>query len=748
MKKLIYLITIFCTINTLLIAQTTILVSGVVEDSATNLPIPIHQVEIHIFDSLVPFYYNDTVYTDSSGYYRDTIQNYPIGTKITVKTLDCLNNWHFQHPVDSTNYIADFSICLTPPCQANFWAYPDTTNPATWHFINQTIGNPTSWYWTFGDGDTSYLLNPTHTYQANQSYIVTLNINCGGMPNQHKDTIIVTGVSNCQANFSAVPDSTNPYKVHFIDQSTGNPTTYSWTFGDNTNSTLQNPDHTYNTAGDFNITLTISGPGCQSTKQDSIFNIGISPCQANFNAVPDSINNLIYNFQDLSTGSPNSWLWTFGDGNTSNVQNPTHTYSQAGVYIIYLTISGPGCQSYSIDSITANFSCSNSFSYSSTGYQFSFQGSVNHINTTTYIWDFGDSSPNDTSQIANHYYPSQGNYQVCLSTISIDPIGDSCTTQSCQMISVPSGPTTNLFGQIFIGTSPADTGYVVLYNYNWFDSTYIAVDSTNIDKIIVGSNQISTYYFNQLPPGQYLTKAFLDPASIYSGNYSPTYSGNFYAWDQAIPILIDTLIDTIGHTMSINMIELSPPMGNTNVSGYVLECASKSPGDPIPNVPIFLLEYGTVVVAYTVSDQNGYYEFNNLEAKPYSIFAELINKKTNPINVHPDGSGNPISNYNIYICSDEITGIENTEQLISEFNLYPNPFIDKIAIDLYLKQKENININIYTITGQMIHAFHYDYLQKGFNKINLKLSSLPSGLYVMDIRSTNGWTLHKKIVKN
>ena len=584
MKKLIYLITIFCTVNTFLIAQTTIVVSGTVTNSANSAPIPNHQVNISAVDSMASFNYSNSVFTDSNGAYSDTIQNYPSSAIITATTLDCNNQTVYLY-FGQSPYVANFSICVNPPCQAAFMSFPDSANQQTIHFVDQT------------------------------------------------------------------------------------------------------------------------------------------------------------------TGTPTSWLWDFGDSITSTLQNPSHNYSQAGSYIVTLSIYGISCQSSFTDTISISPACSNSFTFHSAGYQFSFQGTVSSIDPTIYIWNFGDSTALDSGQTVNHYFAGQGNYQVCLTTKSINPIGDTCTTQSCQQINVPSGPTTNLFGQVFIDTNAVDTGYVVLYNYNLFDSAYVQIASTNINKITIGSNLTSIYYFGQLPPGKYLTKAFLNQSSNHFGDYSPTYSGNKYAWDTATVIIIDTLADSIGHSMPINMIKLNPPTGYTIVSGYVLEGHAKSPGDPIPNVPIYLLENGIVVKAYTLSDQNGYYEFNNLEKKSYTIHADLINKKTYPINVNPDGSGNPILNYNIYIDQDKITGMEKLEQSLVDVILYPNPFIDNVSIELNLDRKEDINIQIYNLTGQLISSLNYDNLYKGFNKIDIPLNSLNSGLYLMRLQSSEGWTLNKKIIK-
>ena len=57
-------------------------------------------------------------------------------------------------------------------------------------------------------------------------------------------------------------------------------------------------------------------------------------------------------FTDLSTNGPTSWLWDFGDGNTSGLQNPIHTYSSAGTYTVKLTTSNP--VSYTHLTLTTN----------------------------------------------------------------------------------------------------------------------------------------------------------------------------------------------------------------------------------------------------------------------------------------------------------------------------------------------------------------------------------------------------------
>jgi PKD repeat protein len=69
---------------------------------------------------------------------------------------------------------------------------------------------------------------------------------------------------------------------------------------------------------------------------------GPPPLDANFSATPTSgIAPLTVNFTDQSTGRVDSWNWSFGDGLSSNEQNPSHTYNSPGKYTVSLTVTGP-----------------------------------------------------------------------------------------------------------------------------------------------------------------------------------------------------------------------------------------------------------------------------------------------------------------------------------------------------------------------------------------------------------------------
>jgi len=133
-----------------------------------------------------------------------------------------------------------------------------------------------------------------------------------------------------------------PLSVSFTDQSTNTPTSWSWTFGDGGTSTAQHPSHIYTTAGTFTVTLTVSNvwgsDGETKTGYVTVIQTGQTPPDAQFIGTPTTGSKpLTVQFTDQSTGNPTSWAWTFGDGGTSTLQNPSHTYSRKGSFTVTLT---------------------------------------------------------------------------------------------------------------------------------------------------------------------------------------------------------------------------------------------------------------------------------------------------------------------------------------------------------------------------------------------------------------------------
>ncbi len=198
--------------------------------------------------------------------------------------------------------------------------------------------NATEWNWNFGDGSSSIEQNPIHVYSTAGNYTVTLTVNNSAgsdvvtrqvyiIASKHEDTIIWGIV---------------PLSLQFTDLSE-NASSWKWNFGDGTNSTEQNPRHTYTKAGQYAVSVTVNNTaGINTATYTGYINVvnSLEPPVAAFSAL-STYGKLPLNvsFTDNSKGLPTSWKWYFGDGTNSTEQNPTHIYSKTGQYAVTLSVS-------------------------------------------------------------------------------------------------------------------------------------------------------------------------------------------------------------------------------------------------------------------------------------------------------------------------------------------------------------------------------------------------------------------------
>ena len=134
-------------------------------------------------------------------------------------------------------------------------------------FTDTSTGSPTLWQWAFGDGSTSTVRNPSHAYGAAGSYSVTLTVMNAAGQNSTSRVLTVTPGAALAASFAFSPSSPIAGNaVQFTDTSAGNPTTWSWNFGDGTTSTSRNPSHSFSPVGTYTVTL-LAG---NSSSSDSV----------------------------------------------------------------------------------------------------------------------------------------------------------------------------------------------------------------------------------------------------------------------------------------------------------------------------------------------------------------------------------------------------------------------------------------------------------------------------------------------
>ncbi|MGB7787748.1 PKD domain-containing protein, partial [Methanoregula sp.] len=205
--------------------------------------------------------------------------------------------------------------------------------PLSVRFTDTSTDQPVSWLWNFGDGSASTLQNPVHTFTASGTYTVRLDAT-----NSLGSCWNTTGISVSSLAASFTQNQTTglaPLSVQFTDTSTDQPTLWNWNFGDGGTSSLQNPIHTYTTAGIYTVNLNATNgyDGWIDAPSESITVYSLPA--VSFTASPltgPSGTSVLFNDQSTGFPSPESWNWDFGDGYTSTQQNPSHQYVNAGAY--------------------------------------------------------------------------------------------------------------------------------------------------------------------------------------------------------------------------------------------------------------------------------------------------------------------------------------------------------------------------------------------------------------------------------
>lgn len=174
----------------------------------------------------------------------------------------------------------DYVTVTSPsPPSAYFSSSPGDQEPLAIDFTDGSTGDIDSWLWDFGDYMESAQSNPSHTYESVGTYRVSLTVTGPGGSHTYTDDITVTAPEAPIADFIGTPVfGSAPLTVSFTNLSTGDVTSWLWDFGDYTSSSLQNPSHTYQSAGSYTVSLKATGLGGSSTWTENNY-ITVNPAE-------------------------------------------------------------------------------------------------------------------------------------------------------------------------------------------------------------------------------------------------------------------------------------------------------------------------------------------------------------------------------------------------------------------------------------------------------------------------------------
>ncbi|NVN96027.1 MAG: PKD domain-containing protein [Bacteroidetes bacterium] len=423
--------------------------------------------QLKIFSPVVADFISDTVCNNSSVHLSD-ISNSEAGSIVAW-------NWNFgngisnsqQYPIYSYSNITNDTSLIVRLIVKDILGCKDTVyhpllihpQPVVLfksdtsclglltHFTDLSYSNGgilTMWNWNFGGSASSTMQNPQRLFLNAGIFNTTLSVtDINGCSNSATFPILVDSIpevnflfhGNCASGLINFTD-------HSISHGSSN-VTWNWNFGDSYSSSIQNPIHYYTVIDTFYASLTVSNiNGCKSTLSKEIY---INPSMSydfHFDTVCLGLSTHFYDNFLIQNTQISSRLWDFGDGNSSALHNTQHTYSNAGIYNVSLTVFDTnGCSETIHHNIIVNtkplpdflstFVCKGD-STRFTNNTYSASGII------SYFWNFGDGY---TSSLPNpsHLYPSSGNYHVKLIVVN----ANGCSDSIIKTVSVNSIPLAN-----------------------------------------------------------------------------------------------------------------------------------------------------------------------------------------------------------------------------------------------------------------------------------------------------------------
>ncbi len=233
-------------------------------------------------------------------------------------------------------------VVYPKPVPAFIAAPASQTYPAaTVTFTNNTNAGTWNWLWNFADGNTSPDISPVYTYAAPGDFNVSLTVSNGVCTEAVTHLVRILPTPPIAA-FDSIPSGCMPWTVSPNNTSLY-ATSYYWDFGDGHTSNAISPTYTYVQPGTYQITLYVTGPGGNDSRS-RIVNVWPRP-RAYFDVSPPKVyvNDEEVRLFNLTEGG-SSFIWEFGDGDTSHVRDPFHQYTTEGIYDITLhAYSENGC---------------------------------------------------------------------------------------------------------------------------------------------------------------------------------------------------------------------------------------------------------------------------------------------------------------------------------------------------------------------------------------------------------------------
>lgn len=379
---------------------------------------------------------------------------------------------------------------------------PQTTTPCALQYTfanNSSIssGNIVSYNWTFGNNNTSTLINPINTYTTFGTYPVTLTATSN-------HSCVNTAVATLTIHPNPVPAFlANPIcantSLSFTNTSSipsGSITTYIWNFGNNQISTTANPTFQFANSGLYTVSLTaISNQNCYTTYTSAVTVNPVPVVNYTATNVCMGIANNFSNLSTISSGNITNYIWDFNNYTTSTAQNASYQFPTNGTYSVQLiAISNNNCMASVTKTVmvhaipTANFTVPNAclgsvFSLNNTS-------TVQDATLTTHSWNFGNNVAIVTAN-PSYIYNTPGTYTISLWVYS----NYNCQAHTTRTVSIYAVPQVNFSSNIaclnqttqFNNSTIISNGFISKWQWD-FENDGIVDDSVSVNPALVYNN--------------------------------------------------------------------------------------------------------------------------------------------------------------------------------------------------------------------------------------------------------------------
>lgn len=372
----------------------------------------------------------------------------------------------------------------------------------------------------------------------------------------------------------------------------------------------------------------------------------------------------------------------------------------SGLDFSICTNSGSTCQ--------ADFSSYNT--PGTTSFSFSDMSSGAGVAITSWAWDFGDGSTS-TQQNPSHTYNMTGNILVCL-TIGT---ANGCSSVFCDSVNVGGGSTINCNASLSSSNSPSGvttfsasgsgTGSVIGYFYDFGDGNTLYSTNANENHTYAASGTYTACVFVDFSDS---CRASACTNVTVGGSGNTCQAGFFWYPDSSGQYSIIVVNTSIGSNLAYSW---SFGDGTGSTQAYPQHTYAGA---------------GTYVVCVTVTQQNPSC------TSTYCDSLVVVNKVNAPFTINVVANG----------------ATANDAQLnpSNEVNIFPNPAHNLVKVGLNLNQSENVNVQIFDLSGKMVAEVNAGELAAGSHELRVNTEELPTGMYMARVIAGEKASTHKIMI--